>query len=85
VYTWRGLEEKRRRKGSHTLERRGYYGGDRGLIDDSALGFNEERCALLCQLHKAEDVDLKEFLGDSNVRVKEWLRVSYAGKVQALA
>jgi hypothetical protein len=32
VYTWRGLEEKRRRKGSLTLERRGYYGGDRGLI-----------------------------------------------------
>jgi hypothetical protein len=71
------VEEKRRKQEeSLTLEGRGHDGGDGGLVDDSALGFNEERSALLRHLHKAEDVDIEECLGDSDVRVEQRLRVS---------
>jgi NAD(P)H-hydrate repair Nnr-like enzyme with NAD(P)H-hydrate epimerase domain len=73
----KGVEEKRRKQEEWlTLEGRGHNGGDGGLVDDSALGFDEERSALLRHLHKAEDVDIEECLGDSDVRVEQRLLVS---------
>lgn len=71
-----GEEKRRKQEGSLTLEGRGHDGGDGGLVDDRALGFDEERSALLSHLHKAKDVDFEEFLGDSDVRVEQRLRVS---------
>jgi hypothetical protein len=71
-----GKRREESKKGSLTLEGRGHDGGDGGLVDDRALRFDEERSALLSHLHKAEDVDFEEFLGDSDVHVEQRLRVS---------
>jgi hypothetical protein len=37
-----GEEKRREQEGSPTLEGSGHDGGDGGLVDDSALGFDEE-------------------------------------------